>query len=298
MGMSYDDALKKLFRANMQDFVDLLHLHLSVKKNLPIDLGANIYADKLVCCHDAQGQEILAHFEFQPEKDVRMGERLLEYNILASCMNDYAPVYSCVIYLKSSEGMPRSPFIRTLPSGMVTTSFYYTSIELATIPVEKWLAADKPGLLPLLPFTKGGHTREAVHTMVLRLNKKEQSDLLWIGLSLAERVLTDGDDLEWLRREKAGLHDVLKDSPTHQEAAAEAEVREKLQAMADTQEDLARVFPCIVTDRFPTLEALATDCANCAKTTYTALVHLATQVYVSHSEDQARTVLESYLNAS
>jgi hypothetical protein len=292
----------------MQDFVDLLSQHLSAEKLLPTELDAeHIYADGLVRCRDAQGREILVHFEFQPEKDLRIGEHLLEYNTLASCLNDYVPVYSCVIYLQTSKDMPRSPFIRTLPDGTVTTCFHYTSIELATIPAEELLAAGRPGLLPLLPFTKGGHTRETVNAMVSELTRKGLSDMLWIGLSLAEQVFTNSDDLEWLRRQKAWLNDPLKDSPIYQdimaEAAAEARAKAvaaaeaKIQALAVTQEDVARAFPGIVTDCFPTLETLAIDCVNCAKTTQTVLIHLATQVRVSHTEHQARAVLESYLNA-
>lgn len=337
MGKPYDDGLKKLFRATMQDFVDFLPERLSINESLPTELDAeHIYADGLLRCHDANGQEILAHFEFQREKDTRMGERLLEYNVLASRLNDYVPVVSCVIYLQKSKDVPRSPFVRTLPGGRVTTRFYYTSIELAKIEAETLLATNRPGLLPLLPFTKGGKSRKTVDIMVERLVEKRESDLLWIGLSLVGRVLTKSSDLEWLRRRKAMLNDFLKESLLYQdvvaqtrgeveeeakkkiaeiEARAAAETRAKIaaearaktaaeaaaemaEAAAEMAEVTAREFLGVITTRFPALESLAKDCVNCAKTPHTLLIQLFSQVCMSGTEQQARTALESYLNLS
>lgn len=202
MQRPYDDAIKSLFEASVQDFVDLLPLQMSVEGFLPVDMFNHIHIDELVRCRDAQGHIILAHFEFQPWANRRMGERLLEYNLLASSHNAYLPVHSCVIYLQSSKGGPRSPFIRTLPDGTVTTCFHYTSIELATIPTAEWLATCRPGLLPLLPLTKGGQTRETVQTMVSELKKQGRSRLIEIGLELAEEALTQQSDLEWLSRQQ------------------------------------------------------------------------------------------------
>jgi predicted transposase YdaD len=348
MGKSYDDGMKKLFRANMQDFVGLLPEELSIEESLATELDAeHVHADGLLRCRDMYGQETLAHFEFQREKDTRMGERLLEYNVLASRLNNYLPVVSCVIYLRKSKEIPRSPFVRKLSSGRVTTCFYYTSIELAKMSAKALLEAGRPGLLPLLPFTKGGKTRKAIDIMVSGLVEEGQPDLLWIGLSLAMRVFTKDGDLEWLRRRKAMLNDFLKDSPLYQdvmaearerateetrkmiaeieakaaaetlakvaaeararvaaEAAAAAEAREKQAAAAaearekQAVEATAREFLGMVTNRFPALEGLATDCVNNAHTLHVALLQLFSQVCVCHTEQQARAVLESFLNVS
>lgn len=125
----YDDALKKLLKANTQDFVDLLQKGMYVEEALPTELDAeHVYADGLIRCHDQHGKVQLAHLEFQRENDDRMGERLLEYNVLASHYNDYLPVASCVIYLKKGLKPPRPPFIRRLTDGTPTTHFIYASI--------------------------------------------------------------------------------------------------------------------------------------------------------------------------
>jgi hypothetical protein len=50
------------------------------------------------------GKAFLAHFEFQSSYDRHIGERLLEYNVLASRQYDYLPVYSCVIYVTTPHG--------------------------------------------------------------------------------------------------------------------------------------------------------------------------------------------------
>src|SRR5216683_4975140 len=97
----YDDALKKLFRDNAQDFVSLVRPDLHVERLLSTELDAeHIYADGLAWCVDEDGEPELTHFEYQREKYERMGERLAEYNLLAARLNGYVPVFSVVLCLK------------------------------------------------------------------------------------------------------------------------------------------------------------------------------------------------------
>ena len=76
---------------------------------------------------------------------------------------------TCVIYLKRAKDAPRSPFIRRLNNGKVTTIFYYVSIDLGEITVKELLAKGLPGLLPLLPLTNGGNQHQAIDIMIEEL---------------------------------------------------------------------------------------------------------------------------------
>ena len=84
MPKPYDDAMKKLVGGNPQDLVSWVLPGAQFGKQLPFELSVeNIYADGLLQV-SLDGKEFLAHFEFQSSYDGRIGERLLEYNVLAS----------------------------------------------------------------------------------------------------------------------------------------------------------------------------------------------------------------------
>lgn len=180
MPKPYDDALKKLFRTNAQDFIALVQDKLRIVEFLPTELDAeHIFADGLARCVDeTEQQEELVHFEFQREYDPRMGERLLEYSVLASRQNGYLPVISCVICLKKNQHMPRPPFIKRRSNGAAIIHFNYVYIDLGEISVAELLAKDLPGLLPLLPLTAGGNTRGTVDIMAEELIRMNNADLL------------------------------------------------------------------------------------------------------------------------
>ena len=215
MPKPYDDAMKKLVGDNPQDLVSWVLPGALFGKQLPFELSVeNIYADGLLLA-TLHGKEFLAHFEFQSSNDVYIGERLLEYNVLASRQYHYLPVYSCVIYLKNHGKVPDSPFIRGLPTGEEVVRFHYRSIELGKLAAEDLLQTGLVGLLPLLPLTKDGARREVVEEMISGLVSAEKTESLWIGYALASRVLKD--DLKWLRRRFAMLEDILRDTPVYQE---------------------------------------------------------------------------------
>ncbi len=133
MPKPYDDAMKRLVGGNPQDLVSWILPGAQYGQQLPFELSVeNIYADGLLQV-SLDGKEFLAHFEFQSSYDRHIGERLLEYNVLASRQYDYLPVYSCVIYLKNQSEVPVSPLIRGLPNGEEVVRCHYRSFELGKI---------------------------------------------------------------------------------------------------------------------------------------------------------------------
>ena len=220
-------------------------------KQLPLELSVeNIYADGLLQA-TLDGKEFLAHIEFQSSYDGRIGERLLEYNVLASRQYNYLPVYSCVIYLKNHSNVPRSPFQKGLPNGEEVVRFHYRSIELGKLVAGELLQTGLVGLLPFLPLTKDGARREVVEDMISGLVSAEKTETLWIGYAIASKVFKD--DLKWLKRRFAMLNDFLRDTPVYQEVLAEGEEK-GLEKGLETQR---QTLLDIVQERFPSIARLA-----------------------------------------
>jgi predicted transposase YdaD len=252
MPKPYDDAMKKLVGGNPQDLISWLLPGEKFGKQLAFELNVeNIYADGLLLA-TLDGKEFLAHFEFQSSYDGRIGERLLEYNVLASRQYNYLPVYSCVIYLKNHSSVPHSPFLRGLPNGEEVVRFHYKSIELGKLGAGELLQTGLVGLLPLLPLTKDGARREVVEEMISGLISAEKTESLWIGYALASKVLKH--DLDWLKRRFAMLEDILRDTPVYQEVLAKGEEKGREEGKLEAQR---QTLLDIVEERFPAIVRLA-----------------------------------------
>jgi len=261
MPKPYDDAMKKLVGGNPQDLVSWILPGALYGKQLPFELNVeNIYADGLLLA-TLDGKEFLAHFEFQSSYDGRIGERLLEYNVLASRQYNYLPVYSCVIYLKNHSSVPHSPLMRGLPNGEEVVRFHYRSIELGKLAAGELLQTGLVGLLPLLPLTKDGAQREVVEEMISGLISADKTESLWIGYALASRVLTD--DLNWLKRRFAMLEDILRDTPVYQEVLAKGEEKGLEKGREEGKLEAQRqALLDVVQERFPAIARIAKQQAD------------------------------------
>jgi predicted transposase/invertase (TIGR01784 family) len=220
----WDDSLRKLIRANPQAFVTWVLGKAQFVRGLPEKLKSwKLEVDSLL--HVVLNeQEMLLHIEFQTYNDSSMAERLLRYNVLAR--SEYnLPVLSCVIYLLSDGNIPRSPLSWTVPTGQEVLLFSFENIELGELPPEEILQMKQPGLLPLLPLTKGGARREVVDTMFAELKAvgAGQTELMTIGSTLASLVFNreNAADLDWLHRRLHEMHDILRESPFYQEILRE-----------------------------------------------------------------------------
>ena len=219
MPKPYDDAMKKLVDRRPQDFLWWFFRNAQFVKQLPYELNVeNVYADGLLEAI-INGKRALVHIEFQSYYDLRIGERLLEYNVLASRQYDYLRVYSWVIYLKDCGNVPQPPYIREWSEDEETIRFKYGSIELHKVTAAELTQKGLVGLLALLPLTKDGTRHEAIEEMIDGLVAAEQTESLWIGYALAAKVMKH--DLSWLRRRFAVFSDFLRDSPVYQEVLEE-----------------------------------------------------------------------------
>jgi predicted transposase YdaD len=249
-------------------------------KQLPFELSVeNIYADGLLQA-TLNGKEFLAHFEFQSSYDGHIGERLLEYNVLASRQYNYLPVYSCVIYLKNHSSVPHSPFLRGLPNGEEVVRFHYRIIELGKLAAGELLQTGLVGLLPFLPLTKDGARREVVEEMISGLVSAEKTEALWIGYAFASMVLKE--DLKWLKRRFAMLEDILRDTAVYQEVLAEG-MEKGLEAQRQTLLD-------IVQERFPAIVRLAKQQTDAIKDPE-VLRHLMVKISIVKTANEAEQYL-------
>ena len=218
----WDDSLRKLVRANPQAFVSWILGEAEFIGELPEKLKSwKLEVDALLRT-SIKGHQMLLHIEFQTYNDLEMAERLLRYNVLLR--SEYnLPVVSCVIYLLRDGTVPPSQLIWDAPIGRDVIHFFFESIELGKLSPDDLLTIKQPGLLPLLPLTKGGTKKEVTEHMFASLKASEQIDLLAIGSTLASLVFSreHSPDLEWLHRRLRQMHDILRESPYYQEILQE-----------------------------------------------------------------------------
>ena len=98
------------------------------------------------------------------------GRRVWDYNVLTSVRTGL-PVYSVVLYLAKKGSIVEPPYTIELPSGEIIHHFVFQNIKLWEIPPEVLLQQNLPGLLPLLPLTRGGNRREVVEQMFQSLEQ-------------------------------------------------------------------------------------------------------------------------------
>ncbi len=259
----WDDSLRSLVRASPQAFVSLVLGDAHFNRELPHKLKTWKQEVDSLLDVTFKGQEMLVHFEFQTYNDSTMAERMLRYNVLAR--SEYSlPVLSCVIYLLKDGNVPVSPLSWMVPTGHKVLDFYFESIELGEWSPEALLQKGDPGLLPLLPLTRGGASREVATKMFEDLEAAGRTELIVIGATLASLVFSreNTTDLEWLQRRLREMHNILRESPFYQEILQEGRevgLEEGLEKgyKEGKLEGLRETLLAIVQTRFPKVLRLA-----------------------------------------
>src|SRR5207248_1006939 len=126
---------------------------------------------------------------------------------------------SCVRYLRQDGAVPQPPHRWQAADGRVTNDFHYTVIEVANMTAEEVQAFGEIGLLPLLPLTKDGATREVVEEMLTELQDAGNLDLLQIGQMIASLAFGDRRpaDQEWVLRRYREMYYRLQETPLYKE---------------------------------------------------------------------------------
>jgi predicted transposase YdaD len=219
-----------------------------------------------------EDQEVLLHLEFQTYRDATMSQRLLQYNVLIRI--EYGlPVISYVIYLLKGGARPATPLCWEAPAGQEVLRFHFGSIEIGDLTPEEIVSTHQARLLPLLPLTRGGASRNVVRMMVNKLepDNVSQEELAVIGFTFASMVFQrehNSVDQEWLIRSFKEMYDLIRDTPIYHEMtrmAREEGLKEGLEEglkeglKEGEQKALRGAILDIVQERFPKLVELASS---------------------------------------
>lgn len=248
----WDEMMKRLIEMHPQDFVSWVSQDAQVEHILKQELQQTVYADSLIKVSFKDKPAIL-HFEYQTRNDARMGERALLYNTLASYTNEDIPVYSHVLYLRPSDHIVQSPFVRIFPDGKEITRFHYNVIKLWEMPAEDLLNFPHPGLLPLVLLAKGGTEQDVVEEMIQKIADTGESELLSASYTLGGLVFKAPEQHNWFKRRFHMFEDILEESWTYQEM--KQEITQKIEQLELHR--LRTMLATVAQKRFPKTARLA-----------------------------------------
>lgn len=259
MSKPWDNTMRALVRTSPQAFVNLIFPKAHYVKERPQQLKTwRLEVDALLEV-EVEEERMLLHLEFQTYNDADMPERLLRYNVLAQ--GEYnMPVVSCVIYLLRDGLVHKPPLQWLAPTGTHIITFTYMCIEIGALTRADILATGQEGLLPFIPLTLDGATRDSVQQMLTTLESTENKELELVGFAMASLVLmrTNPEDWEWLKRRYNIMQDLLRETPIFQmifaEGRIEGEVKGRIEGiLAGRRKTLVH----LVNKRFPRLQANA-----------------------------------------
>jgi len=216
MPKPWDEMMKRLIESHPQDFISWVLKGARVEGILKQELQQTMYADSLIKIV-IEGQPAIIHFEFQTVRDPHMGERVSLYNLLASHLNNYVPVWSYVVYLRPDENLEKSPFVRIFPGDKEISRFNYNRIDLWTLSSEELLALPSEGLLPLVLLTRDGTEPDVVEDMIEKVADTGDKELLAAVYTLGGLVFKNQDEQNWFKRRFTVFENILEESWTYQE---------------------------------------------------------------------------------
>jgi hypothetical protein len=219
----WDTLSKVLMRTEIQALASLVLPGVRVGRALDKELKIKGIEADFFFYAMLNGLAIILHIEFQKKNDSRMARRMWEYNAMMDIVEG-VPVYSILIYFVKDGNMVGSPYVRKIAETGTGHHFIFHVIKLWEMPPEVLKQMGFEGLLPFLPFTKGGKNRETVDEMITELVARGRSDLLSISRGFAGLILTDEGDQQWLEERFSNVLmnlDILKESWTYQKMVAE-----------------------------------------------------------------------------
>jgi len=278
--------MKMLVRANPQALVSLLLPGAKFQGEQDKELKARTVEADLLYNVIWRGRKIILHVEFQVEADKNMARRVWKYNVLTDYLTG-CPVYSVVIYLVKRGTIVESRYQDEIAGQRRLLDFQ--SIKLWEVPAKTLQQKGLEGLLPLLPLTQGGKSREVVEETIVQLQATGHQDLLPLSYAFAALAFTKAADKLWLKERFDKMHDILEESWAYQEIMGKG--REEGHKEGH-QQGYQQAAIDVVVARFPDLETLA-------KTKITAiddmqrLQHLIIDLSISSTREQMEQVLLS-----
>ena len=216
MTQVWDDTLKRLIMANPQDFVSMVIDEARYLGDMATELKNWTRHADVAMSIELFGEKMVLDLEIQSTQDDTMGQRLLEYNVLATREHN-CRVISCVIYLREEENIVESPLIWALPNGIEILRFRFINYKMWEIPATKILESGLVGLYPLLPLAEEGKQHQIIDQMIDHIVAAKQWHLLSLGHVIAGLVFTEETDHEFLQRRFAVFKSILEESWVYQD---------------------------------------------------------------------------------
>jgi predicted transposase YdaD len=298
----WDDLTKTLVGANPQAFVSLFFKEAQFVALLDKELKSQrtLFADILLKILWF-GYELILHLEFQRKHNPDMGLRMWEYNVYA--MQAYnCKVASFALYLLPDEGIVEPPHIVSLPDGTVVHAFFYRNVKLWEVPAERLKQPGLEGLLPLLPLTKDGATRETVEDMLASLKAAHKEDLYSVAYAIAALVFKQEREKAWLRRRFSMLKDILEESWAYWEMYHESEAKAEKKGLEqglekgleEGERETWRASLMLAIKRlFPALQEQAEQVGRSVEDP-DQLEQIVRAVFAAQAEEEARKALTLY----
>ena len=299
MAKQWDILTKMLMQANPQDLVSWVFMDAIYLGELNVELQKKdpISADLLYIIQ-WRGEQVVLHVEIQRKRDEEMGRRVWEYNCLAS-IHTGLPVYSVVIYLIKEPAIVDPPYEMKFPTGFTVHQFFFENMKLWEIPPEVLKEQKLPGLLPLLPLTKGGKRREVVEDMIESLQQAGKSDLLPLGYAFSALLFKKKDEQQWLQERFMAMEDILEESWAYQEMVQKGLAKGLEQGLKQgleqgleqgKQQGLEQIVVRFAELHFPDLVPLAKQQAAQA-TNSQQLQEMLNKLFVAHTDNEAKAIL-------
>ena len=286
MAKPWDDSMKMLVRANPQALVSLLLPGAKFQGEQDKELKARTVEADLLYNVIWRGRKIILHVEFQVEADKNMARRVWEYNVLTDYLTG-CPVYSVVIYLVKRGTIVESRYQDEIAGQRRLLDFQ--SIKLWEVPAKMLQQKGLEGLLPLLPLTQGGKSREVVEETITQLQATGHQDLLPLSYAFASLVFTKAADKLWLKERFDKMHDILEESWAYQEIFGKGLLQGEQRG---EQRGYQQAAIAVVMARFPDLEMLARTKIT-ATDDLQRLQHLIIDLSISSTREQMERVLLS-----
>jgi hypothetical protein len=126
----------------------------------------------------------------------------------------------------------------------VTNEFHYLVIEVADMTAEELRAFGEIGLLPLLPLTRNGASRQAVEEMFTTLQVVGNLDLLQIGQLIASLAFGDRRpaDQEGVLRRYREMYDRLQETPLYKEMTRLATEKARAEVLKEAEASISAAY--------------------------------------------------------
>ena len=172
------------------------------------------------------------------------------------------------------------------PTGLTVHRFIFQNIKLWEIPGEILKQQNLSGLLPLLPLTKEGKSREVVEETIECLQQAGKADLLPLLYAFSALLFEKKNEQRWLKGRFDLMGDILEKSWAYREMVQKGVAK----GLKQGKKDIEHLVIHFVELHFPDLVPLAKQQVAQAKTSQ-KLKAMLDQLFIAHTDLEARAAL-------